>query len=147
MKEFKHFGVYGIIIENNQIVLVKKNGGPYDGKLDLPGGSIEFGETPVEALQRELSEEIGIELKESKLIDADSVKFDWIYNNETLKWHHIGIFYHILSYDNEIKKEVLLDEKNDDSLGAELYDIDTLKKENLSEITTLVLSKLGYKLN
>ena len=57
MKEFKHFGVYGLIIEDNKVVLVKKNGGPYDGKFDLPGGSFEFSETPQEALKRELLEE------------------------------------------------------------------------------------------
>ncbi len=33
-----HIGVYGLITENDQILLIKKVGGPYDGKLDLPGG-------------------------------------------------------------------------------------------------------------
>ena len=146
MKEFKHLGVYGLIIENNKIVLVKKNGGPYDGKLDLPGGSIEFGETPLETLKRELLEETGIELKTCELIDADSVKFDWSYNNELLKCHHIGIFYKILSYENNIKTDVEIDDKNDDSFGAEFYDINILREEVLSEIAILELKKLGYKL-
>lgn len=146
MKEFKHFGVYGIIIKSGKIVLVKKKGGPYDGKFDLPGGSIEFGETPQEALKRELSEEIGIKLKESELIDADSVKFDWTYNNELLKWHHIGIFYKVLNYENNIQTNMEIDDKNNDSLGAEFYDINNLKKEELSEITILELEKLGYTL-
>jgi len=147
MKEFKHFGVYGLIIENNKIVLVKKNGGPYDGKFDLPGGSFEFGETPQEALKRELLEEIGINLKECELVDADSVKFDWFYNNEPLKWHHIGIFYKVLSYENNILTNVNIDDKNNDSFGAEYYDINKLKKEDLSEIAILELEKLGFKLN
>ena len=147
MKEFKHLGVYGLIIEDNKIVLVKKNGGPYDGKFDLPGGSIEFGETPLEALKRELKEEIGIELKTCELIDDDSVKFDWTYNDELLNWHHIGIFYKVLSYEGDIKTNVEIDDKNDDSLGALVYDINNLKKEELSEIAILELEKLGLKLN
>ena len=44
MKEYKHLGVYGLVINDNKILLIKKYGGPYDGKLDLPGGTIEFGE-------------------------------------------------------------------------------------------------------
>lgn len=31
-----HVGSYGIIIDNNKIVLVKKARGGYKGKLDLP---------------------------------------------------------------------------------------------------------------
>lgn len=144
MKEFKHFGAYGLIVENERIVLIKKKGGPYDGKLDLPGGSLEFGETPEEALIRELGEEVGIKVNEYELFDANSVCFDWNYNDELLKWHHVGVFYKILSYDNEIKSIVELNLKNEDSLGAEFYDIDNLTKKDLSEIALVELEKLGY---
>ncbi len=41
MKEFKQLGAYGLVIKNDTILLVKKFGGPYDGKLDLPGGTID----------------------------------------------------------------------------------------------------------
>ena len=40
MKEIKHVGAYGLIVKDDKIVLIKKVGGPYDGKLDLPGGTI-----------------------------------------------------------------------------------------------------------
>ena len=46
MKEFKQLGAYALIIKDEQILLIKKCGGPDDGKLDLPGGTIEFGERP-----------------------------------------------------------------------------------------------------
>lgn len=147
MKQHKHLGVYGIIIKDDKIVLINKVTGPYDGKLDLPGGSIEFGETVEEALKRELLEEVGIELENYELFDADSVKFDWVYNDKLIKVHHIGIFYKVLGYSNDIRKEIEIDNKNDDSLGAGFYDIDKLKKEELSEIVILELDKLGYKLN
>jgi len=38
----KTLGCYGLIIKNKSIVLVDKNGGPYNGKLDLPGGQFKF---------------------------------------------------------------------------------------------------------
>ena len=69
MKEFKQLGAYGLIIKDGKILLIKKLGGPYDGKLDLPGGTIEFCERPEEALKRELMEEVGIEVVDYKLFD------------------------------------------------------------------------------
>ena len=147
MKEYKQLGAYGLIIKNEKILLIKKNGGPYDGKLDLPGGTIEFCERPENALKRELLEEVGIEVKDFKLFDADSVSFEWQFKEDILvKVHHTGIFYQVFNYDNEIKKEINIDEINDDSLGADFYNISKLTKNNLSKIAILELEKLGYKL-
>lgn len=147
MKEFKQLGAYGLVINDNKILLIKKSGGPYDGKLDLPGGTIEFCERPADALKRELLEEVGIEVSECELFDADSVAFEWQFKEDFLvKVHHTGIFYKVLNYNNEIKKEVKIDEINDDSLGAEFYEIDSLSKDNLSAIALLELNKLGYEI-
>ena len=62
MKEYKQLGAYGLVINDNKILLIKKSGGPYDGKLDLPGGTIEFCERPEDALKREFKEEIGADI-------------------------------------------------------------------------------------
>ena len=77
MKEFKQLEAYGLVINDNKILLIKKSRGPYDGKLDLPGGTIEFCERPEDALKREFLEEVGIEVSQCKLFDADSVAFEW----------------------------------------------------------------------
>jgi len=147
MKEYKQLGAYGLIINNNKILLIKKNGGPYDGKLDLPGGTIEFCEKPSEALVRELMEEVGIEAQDYELFDADSVSFEWNYKEDVIvKVHHTGIFYKVNKFTNEIKKNVDIDEVNDDSLGAEYYNISDLKRENLSATLVMELEKLGYKI-
>ena len=145
-KENQHIGVYGLIINNNKILLIKKKTGPYDGKLDLPGGSFIFGERPIETLEREIKEEVGINIKDYKLLDTDSVRVDWVWNDTPVKTHHIGIFYKVNDYDNEIKNEVEITDINDDSLGADFYDIDSLTKDNLSLIAIMELEKLGYKI-
>ncbi len=144
MKEYKHIGVYGLLIKEGKILLIKKSCGPYTGQLDLPGGGLEYGETPEETLKREFIEETGILVKKYKLYDANAVRFVWNHKNEELDCYHIGIFYKIQEYENDIKKEIEVDEVNDDSLGAEFYDIDSLKKEELSRIALLELEKLGY---
>ena len=142
----KHLGVYGIIIENENICLIKKKTGPYDGLLDLPGGSFEYGEKPIETLKREIKEEVQIDVLEASLIDADSVLIKRIIDGKLNFWHHIGIFYKILKYNGTPQKEVLLTDKNEDSKGSEFYPINKLKKKDLSEIAILILENLGYKI-
>jgi len=147
MKEHRHFGVYGLIINDGKIVLIKKANGPYTGKLDLPGGSFEFGETPEETLKREILEEVGIEIKNYELYDANSVLVDWNWDGDLYKVHHVGFFYKVLNYTKKIKKEVYIDSHNDDSLGADFYEISELSRDNLSNIAILELEKLGYNID
>ena len=146
MKQFKHLGAYGLIIKDEKIVQIKKVGGPYNGKLDLPGGTIEWGETPEQTLIRELNEEVGIDVIKYELFDANSIVFEWIHKEELERGHHLGIFYKVLDYNNELLEDIKIDEKNDDSLGAKFYEIGKLKKSELSDIANLEIEKLGYKL-
>ena len=147
MKEHTHLGVYGLLIKDEKILLVKKSGGPYDGKLDLPGGSFRFGEAPDEALKREFLEEVGINVFDYSLYDFDSVKARWCSEYGDFIVHHIGAFYIINKYDGEIKEEIGLDSDNNDSLGANFYNIKYLTKDNLSLIAINELEKLGFNIN
>lgn len=115
--------------------------------MDLPGGTIEFGEKPVETLKRELMEEVVIDVKEFEFFDADSVLFDWQFKEDLIvQVHHTGIFFKVNEYSNQIKKTVKIDEQNNDSLGAEFYEIESLSKEQLSAIAILELEKLDFKI-
>ena len=146
MKQFQHLGAYGLIIRNDEIVLIKKVGGPYNGKLDLPGGTVEWGEKPEETLLRELKEEVGIEVKKYSLLDANSSTFEWNHNEQLELGHHIGIFYLIDEYQGELISDINVDKQNDDSLGAKFYNIKELHKKYLSNIAILEIEKLGYNL-
>jgi ADP-ribose pyrophosphatase YjhB (NUDIX family) len=77
MDKHTHMGVYGLVLHENKILLIKKGRGPYTGKYVLPGGKIEFGETQIEALKRELLEETGLRCENIKLIDAVSNRVQW----------------------------------------------------------------------
>ncbi len=57
--------VVGIIInKDDQILIAKRASHQHQGdKWEFPGGKVEEGETPQQALQRELKEELGIDIK------------------------------------------------------------------------------------
>lgn len=137
-----HVGSYGVIIHDGKIALIKKARGGYKGLYDLPGGGIEHDETPLEALTRELMEEIGVSIVKAELLDAVSKTFKWDVNDELIQdLHHIGILYRVEIESDELKT----DADGLDSLGGEWKDIDKVKEEDVSPFTWMALKKLGYK--
>jgi 8-oxo-dGTP diphosphatase len=58
----------GILLdaENRYLLGQRPEGKPYAGYWEVPGGKVEKGETVFEALQRELREELGIDIESSE---------------------------------------------------------------------------------
>jgi len=56
--------VAGLLVKDNRVLLGHRSASRewYPGVWDLPGSHVENGETPGEALQRELREELGIDV-------------------------------------------------------------------------------------
>ena len=62
-------GAVGIIVENNEFLVIRRS--PFvraPNMLCFPGGTIEIGETPEQAVVRELSEELGLVVDSPRLI-------------------------------------------------------------------------------
>ena len=64
-----------IIIKDGQILAAQKGYGPFEGMWEFPGGKLEPGETPEDALSREIKEELNTQVK----IDAflTTVAYDY----------------------------------------------------------------------
>jgi 8-oxo-dGTP diphosphatase len=62
--------VAGLIFRDGKILLTKRKRDPYKGYWDMPGGFMEYGENPNEALSRELKEELDINVSNFKIIDS-----------------------------------------------------------------------------
>ena len=54
-------GVGVIIVDSDQLLMIRRGHGPAAGDWSIPGGHVERGETLAEAVVRELREETGLE--------------------------------------------------------------------------------------
>ena len=67
--------VAAVIRDGNQIFATARGYGEYKGWWEFPGGKIEAGETPEEALVREIREELDTEIRVGELIDM--IEYDY----------------------------------------------------------------------
>ena len=83
---------YGIIKQDDKILLCRiSDAVPHSvGKWTLPGGGIEFGESPEQAMTREVFEETGLRAAPREVAGIDSL----VVKNEEGMRHGIRIIYH-----------------------------------------------------
>ncbi len=61
-------GVGGVAILDGKVVLIRRGKPPLEGRWTIPGGTVELGETLVEALVREMQEETGLQVEPDGLL-------------------------------------------------------------------------------
>ena len=67
--------VAAIIIDNGQVFATQRGYGDFKDGWEFPGGKIDAGETPEEALVREIKEELDTEVEVIELLDT--VEYDY----------------------------------------------------------------------
>lgn len=107
MDKVLQFATKAVVIKDRKILslYIEKNG---QKKWDLPGGRIEFGESPEEGLVREVMEETNCRVKSMKLIDT--------WHRVLESWQIIGVFYIC-----ELEGEIILSSEHN---GYEWINID-----------------------
>ena len=75
--------VAAIIIKGNQVFATQRGYGEFKGWWELPGGKIESGACPQEALKREIKEELDAEISVGELLET----VEWDYPTFTLTMH------------------------------------------------------------
>ena len=76
MKNMKNIRVVAAVIRSGEKIFATERGyGEFKGKWEFPGGKIEHGETPEAALEREIKEELEIEIKIGELIHT--IEYDY----------------------------------------------------------------------
>jgi 8-oxo-dGTP diphosphatase len=64
--------VDGLLLLDGKLVCVRRGRDPFAGRLALPGGFVELGETVQEAVVREVREETGLETRVRRLVGVYS---------------------------------------------------------------------------
>lgn len=72
-----------IIIKENQVLATQRGYGGWQGWWEFPGGKIENGENPQEALVREICEELDAEIEVGDLLET----VEWDYPDFHLTMH------------------------------------------------------------
>ena len=67
--------VAAIMIDDRKVFATQRGYGDFKGGWEFPGGKIDGGETPEEALVREIKEELDIEIEVRELLDT--VEYDY----------------------------------------------------------------------
>lgn len=72
--------VTAAILERDEKILIaqRKKGDRLEGKWEFPGGKIEEGESPENCLQRELEEELGIEVEVGEFVCESKYEYPHI---------------------------------------------------------------------
>ena len=76
-------GVTALVIEDGKILLGKRINVAGDGTWGVPGGHLEFGESVVDAVKREVLEETGLVV--------DELQFAHVVNNPRQTTHYVHI--------------------------------------------------------
>lgn len=124
----------GAVIKNKkgEILMIERN--IFPPGWAAPAGHVDEGEKPEEAMIREVREEVGINVKDFKLLTHEFV--DW---NECSKgivghdWH----VYEVLDYEGEIRRS------EREVKGIKWVSIDELKKLELEKVWKMWFNKLN----
>ena len=139
----KHFGVYGVCLQEGRLLCIEKTRGPYQHRFDLPGGSQEEGEGLTETLNREVLEETGYTLNSY----SNPRIYDVMVQEEGQDFaiHHIMAFYDIVLDLERSQKSLpheVLDGSND-SANAIWLPLEQMIEENASPLVLKVKAELG----
>ena len=93
----KHIEVAaGILWRGGRCLAVSRPAGkPHAGRWEFPGGKLELGESPAQALRRELAEELGIRVREANFWRV--VEHDYAEKQLHVRLH----FFHVTAFDGE----------------------------------------------
>lgn len=95
---------YGLVVEDGRILLcrISEQLPRNKGEWTLPGGGIEFGEHPRDAVVREVFEETGLPVAVDELVTVDSITVDL---DESVA-HGIRIVYRVSVQGGELTNEI-----------------------------------------
>jgi len=107
--------VDGVILNGNEILLIKRKNPPFKGRWALPGGFVEYGEKTEDAVVREIFEETGLKTKIKDIVG--------VYSDPTRdpRGHIVTVVYLLEICSGELQGM-------DDPSSAKFFEVDQLPK-------------------
>ncbi|RAV19101.1 NUDIX hydrolase [Paenibacillus contaminans] len=141
----RHLGAYGICFNDEKLLVIQKGGGPYFGRYDLPGGTVEANECLAAAVQREFLEETGIkvQIKENLGVCEYLVPYE-LTKRGTSHIHHVAAFYLVQNIGGTFTQTPEKFE-GQDSLGALWVPIKEITADNSSPLVLQAIQWLNTK--
>lgn len=107
--------------DEGRLLLTRRGINPHKGKLDLPGGFVEFNESAEEAIRRELHEELGAEVAELEYFGTFPNQYEFS-----------GMVVHTLDSTFKIKLKSLDHlTPQDDVAGVEFWPVHEIKLDDI----------------
>jgi 8-oxo-dGTP pyrophosphatase MutT (NUDIX family) len=136
------------IFSNDGHLLLGNNGpnGVYSDSWVIPGGGIEKGESKLKAVQREIMEEVGIDISNANpsLIDFPLTGTSTKTLKETGETVNVDMTFYNFRIDLPLASTEIPINLNDDFDSAEWVALDNLKGKRYSPSVEAMLRHLGY---
>lgn len=137
IQKILHIGVYALIEQDDNILIIRKSRGPYKGLFDLPGGRPSHGESLFDALNREIEEETGIKAQSYSLLGNFSYLIPYQDDEGCQKeLYHIALVYRVKNMDlNSFNNFIVAEDVN----GSLWINRHRLRKEDSSPLLRSIL--------
>lgn len=96
VRQVQRVAAYGLVTDGDRVLLTHLCRGSGRGLWTLPGGGLDFGERPADAVVREVHEETGLTVRVDELLDADAERVGSVADDGTvLDAHPVRILYRV----------------------------------------------------
>lgn len=148
MRTIKRTIVGAFIFSSDGYLLLGKShkGGVYQDTWVVPGGGVEPGETLLQAVQREIEEEVGIDISQFEIIQHADTKQGTSTKilKETQEEVLVDMTFHDFTVKTALPAVELPPTCNDDIMLAQWHDITTLPKLKVTDPMRATLLEFGY---
>ncbi len=125
--------VAAVIIEDGKLLLIRRGVEPSKGKWSVPGGSVEWGESLMDAVKREVREETGLEIEVGKVAGALDLRTE---GADGVSYHYVIIDYFARPTGGELGP-------GDDASDARWVSLDELDSYDLTAHLRERLGEMG----
>lgn len=124
----KHIEVVAAVIKKDNTIFATQRGyGDYKDMWEFPGGKMEAGESPEDALKREIQEELETEIKVGKLIKTVDTDYPTFHITMHVFWAEV-VSGELTLLEHEAAKWLPIDEKLRDAVDWLPADLEVVEE-------------------